>query len=225
MLINPAFIPAGALLGLGLLMILGLGVAVRYAPWHALLAVPGRLHLVFGAALGCTLLWLLSIRLGDVATVHLLAMTSVTLVLGWCLAILAGSLALVIQVIVLGDPLLAIPAAWLFTVALPASLSAWLVSRLPRHQNLFLYTLGGGFAGGMLSALSVALAAIGFLYLIGESALATRGLEAWPMLALILFPEGFINGMLVTAACVFFPGALKTFDEQLYFGKDDRGAH
>ncbi len=223
MLINPDLIPAPLLLALGLLMLVCLAIAVRYAPWEALRAVPTRVHLVLGTSLGCTCLWLMSIRLGEVASVHLLAMTSVTLVLGWCLALLAGSLALLAQLLILGEPLSALPAAWLLSVAVPASLSHWLVSRLPRRQNLFLYTLGGGFAGGMLCALTVAVLATGFLWLIGETALASRALEAWPLLALVLFPEGFINGMLVTAACVFFPGAVKTFDEGLYFGEDDPG--
>jgi uncharacterized membrane protein len=223
MLINPELIPGPLLLLLALLMLAGLAIAVWYGPWQALRAVPTRVHLVLGTSLGCTCLWLMSISLGEVASVHLLAMTSVTLVLGWCLAVLAGSLALLAQLLILGEPLTALPAAWLFSVAVPASLSSWLVSRLPRRQNLFLYTLGGGFAGGMLCALAVAVLATGFLWLAGEAELAGRALEAWPMLALVLFPEGFINGMLVTAACVFFPGAVKTFDEGLYFGDDESG--
>ncbi len=221
MLFNPQLIPGPVLLLLGLLMLAGLALAARYAPWQALREVPTRIHLVLGASLGCTCLWLMRVKLGDVASVHLLAMTSVTLVLGWCLAVLAGSLALVSQVVLLGEPLAAIPAGWLFTIAIPASLTSLLLTRLPRRQNLFLYTLGAGFAGGMLSVLAVAVLAALFLWLIGHGALAARGLEAAPMLALVLFPEGFINGMLVTAACVFFPGAVKTFDEQLYFGEDD----
>ncbi len=223
MLINPEILPTGLLVILSLLTLLGLGVALRHAPWAALAAVPSRLHLVLGASLGCTCLWLLSVDLGGSVRVHLLAMTSMTLLLGWCLAVLAGGLALLLQVLLLGEPLLALPAGWVLGVVLPASLSSWLVARLPRQQNLFVYTLGGGFFGGMLSALAVAAATLLTLWLAGEAELARRGLEVWPMLALLLFPEGFINGMLVTAACVFFPGAVKTFDEHLYFGEDDRG--
>ncbi len=222
MLINPDILPTGLLVALSLLTLLGIGMALRHAPWAALVAVPSRIHLVLGACLGCTCLWLLSVDLGGALRVHLLAMTSMTLLLGWCLAVLAGALALLLQVLLLGEPLLSLPAGWVLGVALPASLSSALVARLPRQQNLFVYTLGGGFFGGMLCTLAVAVATLLTLWLAGEVELVRRGLDVWPMLALLLFPEGFINGMLVTAACVFFPEAVKTFDEQLYFGEEDR---
>ncbi len=223
MLINPELLPGWLLLASTLLALLVLGLALRYAPWAALRAVPYRVHLVLGAALACTCLWLMSVDLGGAVRVHLLAMTSMAMLLGWCLAVLAGGLALLLQLLILGEPALALPVAWLLGVALPASLSSWWVSKLPRQQNLFVYTLGGAFFGGMLSSLAVAATTLLTLWIAGEHELVRRGLEVWPMLALALFPEGFINGMLVTSACVFFPGAVKTFDERLYFGEDDPG--
>ena len=131
-------------------------------------------------------------------------------------------MALLALVLVMGKPLAGLPLAWLYTVAIPATLSLWLVNRLSRLRirNLFVYTLGGGFAGGILCALAVAVLALPALWLMDRGDLAEQGLAAWPMLALVLFPEGFINGMLVTAACVFFPGAVKTFDERLYLGEE-----
>ena len=41
-------------------------------------------------------------------------------------------------------------------------------------------------------------------------------LEAWPLITLIAFPEGFINGMLVTTLTVFYPQTMRTFDESYY---------
>jgi len=34
---------------------------------------------------------------------------------------------------------------------------------------------------------------------------------------LLLFPEGFINGMVITALTVFYPDLVKTFDDEHYF--------
>lgn len=225
MLFDAALIPAWLTVVCSLLMTVGLAVAMRFARWQALLTAPQRLHLLFGAILGCMCLWLLNIRVADALYIHLLGMTSVTLVLGWCFGMLCGSLALLGQVLVMGEPLTSLPLSWLYTVAIPATLSRWLVSRLSRLRlrNLFVYTLGGGFAGGILCALALAVLALPALWLIGRGDLAEQALATWPIIALVLFPEGFINGMLVTAACVFFPGAVKTFDERFYLGEDRDG--
>lgn len=222
MTIDAALVPAWFTVACSVLMALSLGLALRFAPWGALLAVPSRLHLMFGALLGCIGLWSLNIRIADTVTIHLLGMTTVTLLLGWCFALICGSLALLAQLLVTQEPLAALPAAWLLTVAAPTTLSAWLVWRLSalRVQNLFIYTLGAGFGGGMLSVLGVALLALPVLWLIGLDDAAAQALAGWPAIALVLFPEGFINGMLVTAACVFFPGAVKTFDEGFYYRDD-----
>ena len=214
-------LPGWLNLALGSFMLALLAVAVRLADWRALLAVPSRLHLIFGALGFCLGLWMLGVDVAGVLRVHLLGMTAVTLMLGWCFALQCGSAALVLLLWVTGDGIGALPAAWLCTVAVPASVSRLLVSRLARieRQNLFMYTLGGGFGGGMVAALCAILAALPILWLAGQESLLARGLENWPAVSLLLFPEGFINGMLLTAACVFYPQAVKTFDEKVYIDK------
>ncbi len=220
MTIHASLIPVWLTGLLSVAMLATLALAVRFANWRAVMSVPARLHLLLGGTLFCLGLWLMSVEVGESVRIHLLGMTSLTLVLGWCFGMLCGSLALLLQLLLLGDHIGALPSAWLLTVAVPATVSRWLVARLPRSQNLFLFTLGGGFAGGILSALAVAVLSLPLLWFIGQGELASRALEGWPLLVLVLFPEGFINGMLVTAACVFFPGAVKTFDDQFYFGED-----
>jgi uncharacterized membrane protein len=37
-----------------------------------------------------------------------------------------------------------------------------------------------------------------------------------PMLALVMFSEGFVDGMCVAALAIFYPGWVKTFDERFY---------
>lgn len=223
MLFDAAIIPTWLTVACTLLLSPALVIALRLAQWQALVSVPQRLHLLFGAIAGLTGLWLLNIRVADAFYIHLLAMTSVTLVLGWCFGLLCGSLALLALLLIMDEPLASLPLSWLFTVAVPATLSRWLLYRLTRLRirNLFVYTLGGGFAGGIVCALAVAVLALPTLWLMGRGDLSEQGLAAWPMIALVLFPEGFINGMLVTAACVFFPQAVKTFDDGFYLGRED----
>jgi len=211
-------IPDWLNLALGTTMLVGLATAFSQAQWRALRAVPARLHLLGAATAFCLVLWMMSVDVGDTLRMHLLGMTGVTLVLGWCFAVQCGSVALLLTLPLAGESLAAYPAAWLLTVAIPATVSRLLVTRLARlrQQNLFVYTLGGGFAGAMLAVLAVAMATLALLWLAGERQLLATGLENWPMLALILFPEGFINGMLVTAICVYHPEVVKTFDDRRY---------
>ncbi len=224
MLLNPSLLPSWLHLLLALMMCASVILASRWADWPALWRVPSRLHLLMGSVAFCVALWLLSARVGDGIRIHLLGMTSVTLLLGWRFAILSGSLALALHLLLIGAPLAALPAAWMLNVGVPVSVSRGCLALLPRRQNLFLYTLGGGFAGGMASVIAVASTSLVLLWMAGQSGLVSEALNAFPFLALLLFPEGFINGTLVTAAAVFFPGAVKTFDEHFYFGEgEDEG--
>lgn len=46
------------------------------------------------------------------------------------------------------------------------------------------------------------------------------GLSASPRVCLMMFPEGFLNGMIVTTLTVFYPGLVKTFDDSYYLGDE-----
>ncbi len=199
-----------------------LSLAGLYAPWRALQQVPGRVHLACLCILACTGLWSMQAPLSASLSIHFLGITSVTLLLGWSLALLCGASAMLLTTLLAGLSPASIPLAWLVSVVAPASISYMLLSRLPRQQNLFIYTLGGGFAGGMLSALATALLVMAVLALSSHPPVLENSVDLLPVLALLMFPEGFINGMLVTAVCVFFPDAVKTFDDRFYFQK--RGA-
>jgi uncharacterized membrane protein len=203
---------------LGIAMLVTLGLAIRFADWPAITSVPARLHLLFGCSGFCLLLWLLSADLDGAVRIHLLGMTAITLILGLRFALLSGSAALLALLWLIDRPMISLPGAWLCTVAVPAVSSRVVVSQLARirRQNLFMYTLGGGFAGGMLATLATACTALLLLWLAGQQSLLEQGLANWPLVTLVIFPEGFINGMLLTAVCVYHPGIVKTFDDRTY---------
>ena len=72
----------------------------------------------------------------------------------------------------------------------------------------------------MLSVLVSALAALPLFWLMGQHDWVTACLANWPFITLLLFPEGFINGMIVTTLTVFYPGLVKTFDDGFYLGDE-----
>lgn len=211
-------IPAWLSNSLWLLMLLTCAACVRSADWSALRQEPVRSHLLFGGTIACLVLWLISVRIIDGLWIHFLAVTALTLILGWRFAILAGSAAVVAHTLIIAQPLAAVSPAWLLTVAAPATVSRWLVQRLRklRSGNLFIYMLGAGFGGGILSALIVALLALLLLWISGQQEWFEQAIANWPMIFLLLFPEGFINGMLVTTLTVFYPDLVKTFDDRHY---------
>jgi uncharacterized membrane protein len=220
MYIQPALLPVWLLLVLAALMLPWLLAALRFAPWGALQRAPRRVHLVAGGALACVVLWLMNVRGIDGLVLHLLGMTTLTLLLGWSLATLAGSLALLVVLLFLGLPLSGYAPAWLFSVALPASVS-WGLGRLLYRQhlgNLFIYIFGAGFAGGALVIAVDAAVALLIFSLAGLGAWVERALELFPLLFLVMFSEAFINGMCVAALAVFYPSWMKTLDEGFYFG-------
>ena len=70
-----------------------------------------------------------------------------------------------------------------------------------------------------LEAWTSALVALPVFWLAGQGAWVTGAFDNWPLIFLMLFPEGFINGMLVTALTVFYPDVVKTFDDDYYLNQ------
>ncbi len=220
MFISGDLIPPWLALLTGLLM-LGICLACALlAPWAAIRAVPARMHLVLGGAALCLLLWLMSVHMIDRLWLHLLGVTVLVMLLGLRFALLAGAVATLLYAYLIGEALRAAPLAWSLTVLVPALVSRAVVHNVTRlrSDNLFLYLLGAGFGGGMLAMLAMCLAALPVLWMLDQRQWLQAALENWPLVALVLFPEGFINGMIITTLTVFYPHVVKTFDDKHYLG-------
>jgi uncharacterized membrane protein len=193
------------------------GAAVR-ADWAALFAASERQHVLLAGLVGLLLLWLLTLQVVEDIWIHLLGITSLTLIVGWRFTIIGATLVLLVQLKFQQQSLLCAPVAWLLSVLIPATTSRLLAYLLRRHgfRNLFVYMLGAGFGGGLLSVLAQAGGALLLFGLIGQTEWVARSIANWPFLLLLMFPEGFINGMLVTALTVFYPQVVKTFDDEFY---------
>ncbi|TQV85105.1 hypothetical protein FKG94_02625 [Exilibacterium tricleocarpae] len=198
-----------------------LAAALRYAPWHAVLRVAVRQHALLGATLALGVFWHLQVAVGEVIAIHPLAITTLTIVFGWSLAVVAGTLACGIFQL-LGDGLwYAWPVDSLLSVILPAS-ATWLVLLIIERitwKNLFTYMLGAGFAGAMLSVLACGAGALALFWLTGAQPLLAVTREHFYLYGLLMFPEGFINGAMVSVITVFWPQMVKTYDDDTYLGR------
>ncbi|TCO76101.1 energy-coupling factor ABC transporter permease [Chromatocurvus halotolerans] len=221
MYIDPALLPSWLPLLTLLVMLLWLACAAWYVPWVALKEAPSRVHLVAGGSVACLFLWLMNVRGIEDLVFHLLGMTTLTLMLGWSLATLAGTVVLLVYLVISDLSLAGFAPAWFFTVGAPAAVT-WAVGRcLYRSElrNPFVFILGAGFAGGALVVLVDAVLALCLFSAVGLGAWTARALEVFPVLFLIMFSEGFVNGMCVSALAVFYPSWMKTLDENFYFGE------
>jgi len=220
MFIASELVPAWLSLAGGLVMLVACGLCAWYAPWPAVRLVPARQHLLLGGICACVVVWLMSVHIVDSLWLHFLGITALVTLVGLRFALLVGAIATLLFALLIDQPMAGVPPAWLATVAAPALVSRLVVYwvRGLRSNNLFLYLLGVGFAGGMLAMLATVVTALALLELCGQQAWVEAALQNWPLLLLILFPEGFINGMTVTTLTVFYPHLVKTFDEKHYLG-------
>jgi uncharacterized membrane protein len=202
----------------GSVMLICLVVTAGTAHWRGLQAASERQHVLLGGMTCLLLLWLLSLQLIEGIWLHLLGVTSLTLITGWRFTVLGATLVLVAYLLIQQQTLATMPLAWLFTVLVPATASRGLAILLRRHgfRNLFVYMLGAGFGGGLLSVLCMALLALPTFWLLGQAEWVVQALEKWPFVLLLMFPEAFINGMIITAFTVFYPDVVKTFDDDYY---------
>ncbi|MEI4962413.1 energy-coupling factor ABC transporter permease [Aeromonas caviae] len=178
-------------------------------------------HLCLGGAIVLVPLWTLRAGLHEGLEIHFLGLTSLTLLLGWRLALLAPCLTLLLLAYFGVIPLADIGWQALIGVALPVATS-WLLflgswAWLPRH--LFVYLFVAAFLGG---ALSISAKVIASALLMGVSGtyswhtISADYLSIWPLL---LFPEALLNGMTMTLLAVYRPYWVNTFFNREYLGR------
>jgi uncharacterized membrane protein len=195
--------------------------ALRWADWRRL-ADPAQLNVFLGAVVCVLLLWTLRTEIQPGFAWHLSAMVTLTLMFGWSLAIVAGSLALGATTLVgMNDWAGFAPSALVFIV-LPATLTQVILglarAYLPKHY--FIYVFVNAFFAGGLIALLAALAATGLLLGAGAYPMHKLADTYLLFLPLMFFPEAVLNGWLVSVMVGFKPHWVGSFrDEEYLHGK------
>ena len=185
---------------------------------RALRGHPERLHLLFGAALALALLWSVHARIDPGIALHVLGITVVVLLLGWRLAMLAAALAeLALLAFGVTPPGLA-PAGWLLSAALPGGVIvvvAWAARfYLPRNPFIFIFVCG--FFGAAVALLATWLAGAALLSWSGQPSPIGTGASLGAFLPLVLFPEAFISGVMISMLIVYRPEWVRLYDEAFY---------
>lgn len=215
-LLDEMFTPHALLLG-SILFAGVLLVALRFSSW-TWLAIGGRQHAFAGAIVTCMLLWSISAKLGGGPSFHLLGVTTLTLMFGPALAVVAATLALT-------GVTLAGAAGWgafgmnaLIMGAVPIATSYALYrlvdARLPNH--FFVYVLLSAFVNGGIAMMASRMSTLALLWLSAGSA-GTVAVSDYVLSSVLLaWGEALTTGMLMTLFVIYRPDWVKLFDDGRY---------
>jgi uncharacterized membrane protein len=175
-------------------------------------------HTFFGACAVLLLLWSMRAGLAPGLDLHLLGVTTMTLMFGWQLTLIG--LALVcIGVVLIG------PETWpwlgfdYLTGALVPVLTSWMLfrwadRRLPNH--FFVYLFVSVFSAAALSSVARSLVMAACLWLIGRYSFEQISEQYLIYIPLLAFPEAFVNGAIMIGMIALRPSWVITFDDRRY---------
>jgi uncharacterized membrane protein len=204
---------------LDLLALIALASAAWRYNWSALLACRPAQHLFYGSILVITLFWHLKAGIIPGLGFHILALTAATLMMGWRLALIAGSLAQLLLVLTGQLDVHLLGFAVVLQVAAPVAFTYLFFLMVYQRlvHNPFVYILVAGFLNaGFTHAFSDILMSLAY-WLGGEYELSRIWNDYLRYLPLMMFPEGVVNGMFISGMLVFHTRWLSTFDEDSYF--------
>lgn len=198
--------------------LLALAVAAVVAPWRQLFADSHRQHAFWAAAVGLALLWQLKVNVLNVMGLHPLLMMSILMIFGAPLALWVGALALLVGLIFHTQPLPMLAVHFALGVLAPVLAGVLVLKVIDRLniKNLFVYMLGGGFIGAMVSVQAMAVASALYVWLLGPEPLQLIFFDHYYLTLMLIFPEGFINGALISTLTVLAPDLVKTYDDRRY---------
>jgi len=197
---------------------LALLIALYAAPWRTLFSNRQLQHLFLGTTVILMLLWQMRAGISPGLGIHFLGVTVLTLMFGWDLAILAASLALLGTSIIGQESWQGFAVNGLCTIIIPVLVS-YSILRLVEAKlplNFFIYLFLCCFLGAGVATVCGGLS-MGFLLWISEVYSGAKIYQEYiQYLPLIMFPEGLLNGIIMTGMMVFYPDWIRTFDATKY---------
>jgi len=193
------------------------GFATWRAPWYHLRETES-LNILLAMIVGIMVAWTMKAGFTSGLSIHLLGTTLLTLMFGWAFAVLGIIVVLIAHVFYAGSGWAALPLDALLLGLLPAVVSynifRFVDTRLP--NNFFIYIFLVAFFGAGLAVASVIFATSIAHILSG----AYSSAEVWHnytrYVLLVMFPESFLTGMLMTLFVVYRPEWVSTFDDSRY---------
>ncbi len=212
MQIDAELLPAGWLWTSRIIALVCVVLAGRGMDWKGLLRDSSTLHRFAACTVALLVLWSIRATVAQGPGLHILGVTTVTLVLGPAAALISTLIAESVTGLGMkADSALA--ASWLAGSVLPIATTE-LVRRLVRRRlppDPFSFIFGAGFFGAVAAT---ATAHLGTFLMVGApDAVWSGAVPSWlSFFLLIAFPEAFINGCVITMLVVCCPQRMVGYD-------------
>jgi uncharacterized membrane protein len=191
--------------------------ALARAPWRQF-RDSGFQHVFFGACVAVFFIWQLRVGIVSALPMHFLCLTTLTLMFGVPLAILAAAILTGAMCITGLEAWQSWPGSFLALGMVPILITRLTLLASQRYlpPNPFVYIFICGFFGA--AAAMLAAMAVNSVLLLGFDQMPLDQLRQsyLSVLPLMMFPEAFINGLIVTGLVVFKPAWIPSFDDEVY---------
>lgn len=193
--------------------------ALRKTNWQALRAQPYLQHIFYIACLVLVVLWSIRAGISSGLGIHFMGLTAATLLMGWSLTLIAGAMSLLFVCFLGLEAFEAFSVNYLISVALPIFTSHGVLTLVQRRlpPNPFVYIFLCGFFNGAFAILCVAIVTALMLGMLGVYSWEEVYHNYFMYLPLMLFPEAFVNGMVVAGVMGTKPELLSSFNVDEYF--------
>lgn len=188
------------------------------SPWQKLVKNLGLQHLCFGATVLLMIIWSIKADISQGVSIHFLGVTALTLVLGWDLAIVCASVALAVLTFFHGGNWSNFAANGVLTILIPVFVTQLVLALVNKHlpKNFFIYLFCCGFFCAGLSAVMVGFGVAFTLWAADIYPWLKIQQDIVTIIVLTIFPEGLLNGILMTAIMVFYPDWIRSFNAKKY---------
>jgi len=191
--------------------------ALFSAPWQRFKR-PEIVHVFLGSCVGLLLMWHITTTQFPGLNYHYIGATLLTLMFGWQLALVAFTLVFIGMMFNGSSDWQTLPMNILVMGLVPILVSQTIYrlvdSKLPNH--FFIYVFLNAFFGAGFALVAMIGVASGILILGEVYSFEQLAYEYYPFIPLMVFPEGFITGMLISIMVAMTPNWVCTFDDLRY---------
>jgi uncharacterized membrane protein len=191
--------------------------ALYTAPWQRMRERDST-NIYFGTIVVLLLFWNLKAGIMPAQTFHFLGACMMTLMFGWSFAIIAMSILVLISTFNGNGGWDTYALNTLLLGGIPTSL-AWILLRFSQTRlphNFFIYIFLNTFLAAALGIILLGLTSYGLLWLSGAYTPAELQGNFLPLVIMLAFPEGTLNGIVITMMVVYRPEWVATFYDKLY---------
>ncbi|MDF2153640.1 energy-coupling factor ABC transporter permease [Vibrio sp. CAU 1672] len=190
----------------------------RQVVWPKLMSEKDFQHLLFGTVFLLSTLWSAQAGVKEGLQIHFLALTTLSLMFGWRMALVISVPAMLANHLIHGHSLAMLPTSLLLSALIPIGISycVFQLSYRLLPRNIFVFIFIAGFINGAVTGSLHLLNNAIYHQTVGHYDWETIQHNYFIFVPLLAFPEGLLNGMSIAVLTVFKPEWLRVFSDRDY---------